>query len=125
MISIISVLCFLTPLSTRKILWQVSLSDCYTRDPATGLFRISYGFGKRTCDINTWTFGSMMFEDFPDLYRVAPEANSIAACVRVEERGDEVGEREGNGVDLGVDSRGLKWHKNADKGKEVVSYTFW
>ncbi|KAH8762954.1 hypothetical protein BGZ57DRAFT_903453 [Hyaloscypha finlandica] len=75
MISIISVLCFLTPLSTRKILWQVSLSDCCTRDPATCLFRISYGFGKRTCDIDTWTFGSMMFEDFPDLYRAAPAAN--------------------------------------------------
>jgi hypothetical protein len=28
--------------------------------------------------------------------------------VMVEERGDEVGDREGNGVELGVDSRGLK-----------------
>jgi hypothetical protein len=45
--------------------------------------------------------------------------------VMVEERVDEVGEREGNGVELSVDSRGLKWHKIADKGKEVVSYTFW
>jgi hypothetical protein len=45
--------------------------------------------------------------------------------VRVEEKVDEVGEREGNDVELGVDSRGLKWHKNADKGKEVVSHTFW
>jgi hypothetical protein len=70
-----------TPLSTRKIFWQFSLPDCYTGDPATGLFRISDGFGKRICDINAWTSEPKMFKDFPDLYRVALAADSIPACV--------------------------------------------
>jgi hypothetical protein len=80
-----------TPLSTRKIFFQFSLPDCYTGDPAPGLFRISDGFGKRTWDINAWTFEPKMFKDFPDLYRGAPAANSIPACVG-ERREEEEGE---------------------------------
>jgi len=80
-----------------------------------------------------------MFEQFPELYGVAPAFNSIPG--RVEERkrrwclvsgDDEDGEgkgkeveRIGRGAELGVDSRGLKWHKITDKGKEVVYFTFW
>jgi hypothetical protein len=30
-----------------------------------------------------------MFEDFPDLYKVAPAANSIPACVREGRGGEE------------------------------------
>ncbi|PMD57686.1 uncharacterized protein K444DRAFT_32352 [Hyaloscypha bicolor E] len=96
------------PLSTRKIFRQFSISDCYTGDPATGLFRISDGFGKRICDINAWTFEPKMFEDFPDLYRVAPAANNIPVCVG-ERRG-----RRGGGL-LGLRKEAMKWGRGRER----------
>jgi hypothetical protein len=57
--------------STLKILWSFSLQDCFTRDPSTGLFKITPSFDKRIYDINAWTFEPEMFESFPDLYGVA------------------------------------------------------
>jgi hypothetical protein len=85
-----------------------------------------------------------MFENFPELYGVAPAFNSIPGKVDVVRkrswsvmsrddggdngRGAAKGkgiERIGKGVELGVDSRGLKWHKINDKGKELIYFTFW
>ena len=78
-----------------------------------------------------------MFEQFPELYGVAPAFNSIPGRVEARKRrwgfvGGDEGEgkgkevqRIGRGVQLGVDERGLKWHKITDKGKEVVYFTFW
>jgi hypothetical protein len=123
-----------------KILWPFSFQDCYTRDASTGLFKISPGFDKRIYDINAWTFEPKMFEKFPELYGVAPAFNSIPGKVdEVRKRrwsvmasddgsegrskGKEI-ERIGKGAELGVDSRGLKWHKITDKGKDVVYFTF-
>lgn len=82
-----------------------------------------------------------MFERFPELYGVAPAFNSIPEKVdevrkrswsamasdgwrEEEDKGKEI-QRLGKGAGPGVDSRGLKWHKITDKGKEVVYFTFW
>lgn len=121
--------------STLKILWPFSLQDCFTQDPSTGLFKITASFDKRIYDINAWTFGPEMFESFPDLYGVAPAFNSIPGKVDEvrkrtwwvmsdDERTDEVGDGKENqivrrrkGDGLGIDVRGLKWHKFNDRGK--------
>jgi hypothetical protein len=84
-----------------------------------------------------------MFENFPELYGVAPAFNSIPGKVdearkrswsvmsrddgdngRGEVKGKEI-EKIGKEVELSVYSRGLKWHKITDKGKEVIYFTFW
>jgi hypothetical protein len=129
--------------STLKILWPISLQDCFTQDPSTGLFKITASFDKRIYDIDAWTFGPEMFESFPDLYGVAPAFNSIPGKVDEvrkrtwwvmsdDERTDEVGDGKENqivrrrkGDGLGIDVRGLKWHKFNDRGKEVTYFTFW
>jgi hypothetical protein len=129
--------------STLKILWPLSLQDCFTRDPSTGLLKTTPGLDKRIYDMNALTFGPEMFESFPDLYGVVPAFNSILRKVDEvrkrlwwvmsdDKRTDKVRDGKENQIvrgrkrdGLGVDVRGLKWHKFNDRGKEAVYFTFW
>jgi hypothetical protein len=105
--------------------------------------KITPSIDKRIYNMNAWTFGPEVFESFPDLYGVAPAFNSIPGKVaEVRKRPwwvmsddkttDEVRDGKENQIvrgrkrdGLGVDVRGLKWHKFNDRGKEAIYFTFW
>jgi hypothetical protein len=68
---------FQAELRTLKLLWPFGIEDSFTRSPDTGLFQLTPEFQRRSDDINCWTFGPDMYEEFPMIFGAAPSRGTI------------------------------------------------
>ncbi|RMD44580.1 hypothetical protein DV735_g472, partial [Chaetothyriales sp. CBS 134920] len=67
-----------------RLLWSSHFTDCFTHDPATGLFSTTAAFNTRIRDIKAWTMAPDFFARFPELVCEIPATNTIPQPVSLQ-----------------------------------------